>query len=125
MYSQFTSVPFVLTSRQLFFLLSESPTQFNEDNDRFRDFFDQRYTKLMKLKNTKDCCGVYSRTMGWLDSEVFSQEDDAEIGRVDAEQRQCDEEFDRDFDEFCEERRRRWAEGVEICRGLGNSKTSE
>lgn len=63
--------------------------------------------------------------MAWLKSEVFDQEDDAEVERVDEEQHQHDKEFNKDLEDFRRGKNRRRAEAVAVYRSLGNPEANE
>jgi hypothetical protein len=96
-------------STKLYFLLGKSSTSFSEDNDRFRDFFENRYISLADGLQKK-IPHILRETMEWLTGEVFVQQDDAEREEVDAEQYAFEEELGREIEEASEESRRRQME---------------
>jgi hypothetical protein len=77
---------------KLYFLLSKSPTSFNEDDEQFRNFFKRRYNSFYKLR--KKTPGIFRETMDWLNYEVFIQCDDENREAIDEEQRTFEEDLD-------------------------------
>jgi CHAD domain-containing protein len=77
--------------KKLFFLLSESPTSFNEDDDKFRTFFESRYNSFDMLR--KKTPRVFRETMEWLNSEVFIQCNNEGEEGIDEEQCAFEEEL--------------------------------
>jgi hypothetical protein len=73
----------------LYFLLSDSPTSLNEDDDRFRLFFDKRYATLARGVDTPI---VIKETKRWLTEQVFVKRDE-EMQEIDEEQQVFEEEL--------------------------------
>jgi hypothetical protein len=85
-----------LTWLKLYFLLSDSPTSLNEDDEVFRTFFDRRYNSL--ANGFEGTPAIMRDTKKWLNDEVFVQHDGGErTQEIDEEQRQFEEELARDI----------------------------
>jgi len=100
---------------KLFFLLDKSSTTFSEEDDRFRNFFENRYVSLA-VQLHEDLPQVLRETMKWLTCEVFEQQDDAEKAEMDEEQCEFEEELGKDIKEASEILRRRREAAVEEFR---------
>lgn len=79
---------------KLFFLLTDSPTSFSEEDIRFRTFFEKRYTSFDKIRT--DTPAIFRETMKWLNTEVFVQLDD-KGQMVDEEQLEFEEALNREI----------------------------
>jgi hypothetical protein len=82
---------------KLYFLLGKS-TMFSEDDDQFRDFFENRYISLAEHL-PKSLPQTFRVTMEWLNNEVFVQQDDEQREVVDSEQYAFEAELDEDIQE--------------------------
>ena len=79
---------------KLFFLLTDSPTSFSEEDIRFRTFFESCYTSFNKIHiNTP---AIFRETMKWLNTEVFVQSDDKGKA-IDEEQLAFEDELDQEI----------------------------
>ena len=75
-------------------MLVKSPMSLNEDDEKFQNFFYQRYASLaVKLRgNTPN---ILRETMKWLNDEVFVQPDNKKEEWIDGEQCAFEELFDK------------------------------
>ena len=71
-------------------MLSDSPTSFSEEDEKFRNFFDKRYETLGGGSNVRTPTAI-KETKRWLEDEVFTVLNEGK------------EEFDEEEDEFEEE----------------------
>jgi hypothetical protein len=76
----------------LFFLLSEPRKSFCEGDERFLDFFKNRYVSL-EVRLRKRLPHVWNATMEWLNDDVFVHIDDEELAEIDREQRQFEKDL--------------------------------
>jgi hypothetical protein len=101
-------------------LLSNNPTSFNEDNDKFRNFFKNRFASLVRIRS-KTPLGFKEMTE-WLNSEVFVQQDDKGTAEIDEEQRAFEDELAQAISEESNAVRRRRELAVSYLQeGAGNA----
>lgn len=81
----------VLIPSKLYFLLSDSPTSFSEEDEKFRNFFDKRYETLGGGSSLHTPAAI-KETKKWLADEVFLN--------LDEEQEEIDEEEEAFEDEL-------------------------
>ena len=79
---------------KLFFLLTNSPTSFSEEDIRFCTFFEKCYTSFDKIHT--DTPAIFRETMKWLNTEVFILLDD-KGQMVDEEQLEFEEALNREI----------------------------
>ena len=98
---------------KLYFLLDEVPTTFNEDDDRFRNFFENRYISLA-VKLRKELPEILKETMQWLNNEVFDQQANGDKAIHDEEQDAFEEDLDHEIAMASKESKHRRMEAIEM-----------
>jgi len=83
---------------KLFFLLGDTPTTFNEDDDRYQAFFQNRYISLAVYLRKK-LPHVSAETMKFLNDGVFLQEDEEERAEVDEKQAAYEQDLVKEIEE--------------------------
>lgn len=103
-------------SSKLYFLLDTRSIAFSEDDDRFRNFFENRYISL-DVKLQDDLPQVLREMMEWLNREVFEQEQDEEEEALFEEQIAFEEDLDGEINAARDLYRRRREAAIAEMRG--------
>jgi hypothetical protein len=107
---------------KLYFLLNDPKKQFSGDDERFLEFFRNRYVSL-DVQLRKKLPLVWNETMEWLRDEVFLQQDDGEVAKMDQGQQAFEDGL---FAEIAQVSERHYAEARRLLRGTpeGNGEGS-
>ena len=74
-----------------------SSTTFNEDDQKFRSFFQKRYDSIEDLRTKLE--GVFIVTMKWLLDEVFRQDNHEGKTEAEIQQDEFEEEYAQDIED--------------------------